>query len=316
MKTLDHTIRIRSPEHYGGQVPPALVAPVLQKLGSLARKSLRMNVSGRSSGGRAPRWLDRACDIRFVNIGSDGDDTLLGFTAPVLSEAIADEFNQEAFPFFERPDPNGSALNVASLMLDDVAKRNSDSLRFDSALLKEVGGLSKTLNIVSDVWIEGGAQGRGRHGHLTAESCRIAKGWIDTAPEPRTVRVTGTMDMMRVSRSSFALALKNNTEVRGVLKQGKLKDYGAVLGQSVMVTGQLVYRPSGAPLRIDADNIELSDDTNPLWLTLPAGRSRQAPARSFRQLQRPGEGLGAFFGSLKDDGEDEDAIQAALDELS
>ena len=81
MKTIEHTIRLASDQHYGCHAPPTGLGFVLRLIPDVVRRSILMGFEGRATPrGRPPQWLTRASDVRFVGIsghnlpGSHADD--------------------------------------------------------------------------------------------------------------------------------------------------------------------------------------------------------------------------------------------------
>jgi hypothetical protein len=126
-------------------------------------------------------------------------------------------------------------------------------------------------------------------------------------PQPRQVRVTGVLDMIRHSTRCFRLKLEDGTEVRGVLKtREQTEELKQFLGKKLLVLGMAVYRPSGKLLRIDAEGFEAGDGQPLLFAKVsPPREIRPAPAR-LKASSHQRQGLEAFFGTWPGEETDED----------
>ena len=129
----------------------------------------------------------------------------------------------------------------------------------------------------------------------------------EITPQPRQVRVTGILDMIRHSTRSFGLKLEDGTEVRGVLKTRKqTEELKQFLGKKLLVLGRAVYRASGKLLRIDAEGFEAGEGQPVLFAKVPPAREiRPAPVR-MKPSSHQQQGVPAFFGTWPGEETDED----------
>jgi hypothetical protein len=125
--------------------------------------------------------------------------------------------------------------------------------------------------------------------------------------QPRQVRVTGVLDMIRHSSRSFLLKLEDGTEVRGAVKtREQVEELKQFLGKKLLVLGRAVYGVSGKLLRIDAEGFESGEGQPRLFAKVPTGREvRPAPVRTKRALLQQ-QGVSAFFGTWPGEETDED----------
>lgn len=73
MNYIEHEIALRIEPLYGRDVPLSVSSPLLRRLESTARPSVRMLLEGASaSAGAPPPWLDRASDIRTLGFSEKG----------------------------------------------------------------------------------------------------------------------------------------------------------------------------------------------------------------------------------------------------
>ncbi|MGO8813712.1 MAG: hypothetical protein ACLQVG_03475 [Terriglobia bacterium] len=128
-----------------------------------------------------------------------------------------------------------------------------------------------------------------------------------SAPQPRQVRVTGILDMIRHSTRSFGLKLEDGTEVRGVLKaREQTEELKQFLGKKLLVLGRAVYRPSGKLLRIDAEGFETGEGQPVLFSKVPPPREIRPAAVRMKSSSHQRQGVPAFFGTWPGEESDED----------
>jgi len=134
-----------------------------------------------------------------------------------------------------------------------------------------------------------------------------------TTPLPQRVRVVGTLDMVRASTQSFALRLDDGQEVRGVLLSGTVLETALHLDKRVLVLGSAIYRASGRLLRIDADEITMSEGESPLFSKIPPAKKRRFDLKEVLREQSHKKGVGAILGQWLGDETDEQVEQALRD---
>jgi hypothetical protein len=81
------------------------------------------------------------------------------------------------------------------------------------------------------------------------------------------------------------------------------------------VNGNLVYRPSGRPLRLDATRLRIADGESSLWSRLPGSPVEKFDVGELRQPQTKKSGVGAILGQWPGD-EDDKEIGEKLNSLS
>ncbi len=286
---------------------------VLRQLGPMMTSSVRMAIEGTSSHvGAPPTWLRRASDVRFVGI-SEGQhrDTVLHLEAPVLGEAAEEVYKQGAL-WDTRPAPEETAVNVFARVAREVRQGNPDSTLYDLHLLRHLSLSNRLFEhklISMDVPQTTGSTNFDRE--VATRAAELTRG----TPSPRQVRVVGHLDMIRHSTRSFEMLLEEGRAVRGVLENGDYMDtLRDLLGQTVLVVGKAVYRPSGSLLRIDAQAVTAGRAESKLFAKIPpAMEHRQATVR-YRVGEQAKRGVPGFFGKWPGD-ETDDQLLAMLKEM-
>lgn len=280
----------------------------MSALDPLLSHSLRMAIEGTSSSkGRPPAWFERSRDFRFVDYSQDGDDTLLWLQAPHLGEAARELYGQQAF-WDTRPDPNATAFDVLSRVVQEVAAENAESAWFDEALLSLFGRLGPLFSRdLHGVWLSAGSQ----PSRITAAVAETAARLGASTPQSRHVRVAGQLDMIRHSTRSFGLRMDGGEGVHGVLTSPELLEFlKERFGRRVLVIGRAVYRPSGRLLRIDAAGIESGEGVSDLWAKVPPPQTPRPAAVRVRPADVGKQGVAAFFGTWPGDESDTEMAEA------
>jgi hypothetical protein len=219
-----------------------------------------MAVEGASAAkGRWPGWLERASDIRFVDYSHDGDDTLISLRCPRLAEA-AEELYRQSAPWDTRPNPDDTAFESLRHVIDDVSTGDKESELYDRQLLTRLSRLKTVfgsrLQSIRLSTVEDGANPSPQT-DLNRKVAEAATQLGASTPASRQVRIMGVLDMIRHSTRGFSLRLQSGEEVHGVMESEHGPNMLAgFFGNTVLVFGRAVYRPSGRLLRIDASGIE------------------------------------------------------------
>jgi len=266
-----------------------------------------MAVRGRSvTGGRPPKWLDAATDIRLLGVSGDRD-TQFRFEVPRLGEAAHELYDQPEF-WSEKPDPESTGLDLLAEVVSEIDRGNEESDRFDSHLLRRVSRFGRAVSAGFDEIVLD--RSGGVHGAISQRTIDMAESLRVETPPSRQVRIAGVLDMLRVSTQTLALRLDGGEEIRGVLSES-VRPLTGLLDQRVVVFGRAVYRPSGRLLRIDVDAVETGEGASAFWSRVPKPSGVTRRPGELRRPQTTRTGVAAFFGTWP--GEETDAeLLAAL----
>jgi hypothetical protein len=314
--TSAYKLRVTADDESGGRLYPSVAGAILAQAEDLVGGAVRMGFRCSSRiKGRPPKWLSRACEVRFCDVErEDSRTTLLHLEAPAFGEAAEDIYEQgELFPI--HPDAGDTGFDLLGDLLFDVANRVEDSARFDSALLRHLARLDKAV-------FSRGVNAIELIGHRLPttlppkiDPCVIttAKSLSQSTPPPHRARVQGQLDMMRVSDQSFELVLKDRNRVRAVWTGDRFTDMKDQLNQPVLVEGNAVFRPSGSFLRIDAEAVAPSTSADAFFSRLPTPIQKPTNQSKYVKHQTPTTGVGAILGKWPGD-ETEEELLAALRE--
>lgn len=316
MQMIEHTVDVRGPSVSNGQRSPDAVGSVLKWVEAMVQGSVSMAFRYTSRArGRPPGWFLAACGVRFADI-SDGDGfTRLHFEAARLGEAAEEVYRQELFG--TRPAESDTGFDLVGDVICDVARRVSDSHRFDRGLLGRV----RSFRNARSRW---GVQSLVFHGDrlpkadavtVTQEVAECASALRAATPEPVRARLAGELDMIRASDGSFGLLVQSGETVHGVLVADETDTLRDLWRKQVVVEGRAMFRPSGSVLRIEAEGMAPASDADRFFARLPSPRTAKLPHKELRKPQSPTTGLGAIFGKWPGE-ETEEELLTALKEMS
>lgn len=315
MNPVTHTIRLRSSAHFGREAPPEPLGTVLQVIPTAVRRSVLMAVQGRSTARQArPDWLQAATDVRLVDYAGE-DETILRFSSPRLGDAAPQLYEQkQLWPTL--PDPRDTGLDLLADVLTDVAFGNPDSDRFDRTLLRQLARFRPALESAFEVIEVVGSRHRNElAARLDMRVLETAEHLRTSTPASRPARVAGVLDMVRASTRTFVIHLDQGENLRGVLAVGDIRRIAPLLGERVLVSGRVQYKPSGRPLRIDAESVSRAVGDVSLWGRIPPPTGRSLDTYPLRQPQGPRSGVAAVIGHWPGNESDEE-IRGWLREIS
>ena len=131
MDYIEQEIVLRTESFYGQDIPLSVSSPLLRRLESTARPSVRMLLEGTSTSvGATPAWLDRASDIRTLGFSTKSGLSVLFVKAPRLGDAAPKLFEQRSF-WPTIASPHDTALQVIGQIATAVRRREVSSDLFD-----------------------------------------------------------------------------------------------------------------------------------------------------------------------------------------
>ncbi len=300
------THRVRVPG-FGSDGPSlAAVRALVEWLAEGIDRSLRLRVEGRSTAqGPRPRWsmASHAVSVRSLEHGS----IELDLSTPSLGELFqSNPFWSQQNLFLVRPDPAQTPLDLFAESVRDAVRGHDDADTLDAPLLSHIASVSTLLDAGAESIILGFGGENFSEVHLERAQLPQIVAMSARAPETRRVRIAGELDTLSISTGAFIL-LVDGAPLRGMMARMKPSEARDLLGTRVLTEGELVYRPSGRPLRLDAAWMRPATDADrDLWSSLPStGRPR-------RQASPPPEGWAAIFQGLEP--EDDDATKSEAPE--
>jgi len=317
MQMVHHAVDVHGPSVSQGKRSPEAVGTVLTWIEPLVRESVSMAFRYTSSlRGRRPEWLVAASTVRLADISGGTDCTRLHFEAPRFGEAAADLYQQREL-FDTRPREDDTGFDLIGDIVTDIACQSRDSLRFDAHLLRRL----ERFGGAGGKW---GVQSLALHGDRLPEDTplsidsrvsSLASALCRETPPPQRGRIAGRLDMIRASDGSFSMILDSQQIVRGVWVPDDVSILADSWGKYVVVEGPVVFRPSGALLRIEAEGMVPARDEDLFFSVAPEPAGIELDPDRLHKPQSRASGVGAVFGKWPGE-ETEEEILATLKDLS
>jgi hypothetical protein len=300
---------------YADRVPVPIASSFLRALMPAAKSAAVMTVEGRGKiPGRPPAWLSGFSDIRLTDVTPARDAMLFHFEAPTLEDAAPRVFRQADF-WHQPPDPGATVLDVLGVTVSEIANNHGDSDLLDNDVLSGVRRFGRLFQgeDVSRLDFLSVNLGNG-HPYLSEQVIARAHEMMRSTPAPQPVRLVGKLDMIRDSTRRFGLILDDGAEVPGVY-EGDMADLQPLFKTRVLALGNLIYRSSGRPLRIDASAVNTAVGESTIWSRLPEAAGGSRTEKAFRVPQGPRSGIAALIGSWPGNESDEE-VERAIAALS
>jgi hypothetical protein len=307
------SIRLEGPRAAGARLSAVILRDLLDLVLEGSRKALRLRVEGRSTApGTSPSWLSEAAG--FDVVGLKEGSSIVELEALPLWEAAPSRFQQG--DFFLDIDTSRSSLSLFEESFEEALKGQEEADLFDMALLKTLADFSKLFaGGIERIEIADRSAGRMRTLEVKPDRLeRVEQLWRKT-PQDLRVRLAGRLDTIRHSDRMFTLVLGSGETLRGIAEGVEHGTLTRFFGQTVIVSGRAVFRPSGSVLRLEADRIEPATGDVSLWSRLPVSLLGDLDRRTLYKPQGPRTGINAIFGRWPGD-ESEAEILQALEEMS
>ncbi|ATB29814.1 hypothetical protein MEBOL_003269 [Melittangium boletus DSM 14713] len=210
--------------------------------------------------------------------------------------------------------PDQTAMELLETGLAEALSGATNSTAFDAGLLETFSAFARLfeqgvelIEFVQERVLRMDRDAVERMAHLRRQM-----------PASRAVWIAGTLDLPRPGDRVFTLVPRSGAVLKGLAEQMEPARLLALRGRSVVVSGMVAFRPSGAIARIHAEqmheasarDLELwSDVPGPLWSLPGEGWSRADPETRLS--------FEALLGSRpEEDEESEEDFLAALEEMS
>jgi hypothetical protein len=307
------SIRLEGPRAVQARLPGEALRDLLDLVVEGCRKAVRLRAEGRSSApGALPSWLAAATDFEVV--GLRAGSAVVDLEAAPLADLVQDRFLQTP-PLFDL-DLSRSSLSTFAETFELALRGDADSDFQDPGLLKTFAAFSKVLSSgVHRITLEDAAPEGPRRVEIRADRLATVERLWRKTPPTQSVRLAGRLDSLRESDRNFTLVLTSGETLRGLAVGVEPRDLARFFGENVMVGGIAVFRPSGAVLRIDAEEVEAAPTNLDLWSRMPVPLFGQLDRRTLHQPQGPRSGIHAIFGRWP--GEETDAeVFELLEQIS
>lgn len=269
---IEHTLTLYGAEAGAGKPRPAMVGPLLTMLEPTVRDNLRLAFFSSSRiKGRPYKPLQKAWEIRLAGMrGGPDDSTELIFELPLLGEA-APQFFEQMELWDDAPKPEETALDILGYTLSDIASGREASNRFDLPLLGRFHSLNRILKKgLSRVTFGGHCLSNGRAvPPIEQPFVDMVDRMMNDTPATRRIRVHGTLDMVRCSDRVFEVVTLDGGRLRAAWIPTNLAPLREYLNHQVLIEGEVMFRPAGTALRVDADAIRPAQAGDDFFSKLP-----------------------------------------------
>lgn len=303
-----YTVQLGTDNDHDVPLGGALVGHILESLNTGAKKALRLALEGSSDiAGAYPRSLSRGA-IYTVD-GVEHFPSRIILNAPRIQDVITDAVFQDEIPL------DMSAVGLFAEGMRDAIDGSTHSERVDDNLITTYLQLGREVERgVGAIAITNG-QAAAAPVVLRPSSIERIREFKVQIPEPRFVRIAGTLNTIRHSDNAFSLIMPSGRTLKGVLVEKGSVSLKKFYGRQVIVSGQVTFRSSGRQLAIDATDIEAATaETAAEWSEEP--RPLDGPGSNFIRLreQGPRSGLNAVFGQWPIETSDADFLRLTDDE--
>lgn len=150
------------------------------------------------------------------------------------------------------------------------------------------------------------------------EALRLLEKWgrrRDRELGRQQARVAGSLNVPPPGEVELELVLASGHVITITPEMADLGTVSKLDGQTVIVSGQAVFRPSGRLDRIEAESIRKAEGDVSFWLEAPKSLFVPLDSQELHGSQEPGKAILETFGRWPGD-ESDDEIFAALEALS
>lgn len=284
------------------------MAQLEKRLPEILRDAARMRLYASSRKiGRPGLVVEQALDLWFGEVREDKATGGTAVTArvPSLGEAAPKLFEQGVL-WEDGLRKEDTVFDLLGDAVADVRGEDRDSSRYDEPMLRRLKRVLKdgpeSVRFVSPRY-------QPNHPVIVDEAVAEAAERLAASTPPNTrTRIVGKLEAVFFDSRAFRLILANGMPLRGVWAPEDPEPLRPLWGREVLVEGQVHFKPTGAPLALQADAIRLAQVQDSLWAAIPqprqpAGDGKTAP------LSRDRNPLAAVWGILADQGSDEQFLR-------
>ena len=280
MNTRSYRLRLRGLSEPEGKIRASRLCAVLEAFRSLAERSTRLVFEGAGKGrGPNPSWLKATID--FTVAGLTPGSTALAIEAPCLKDTAHQQLAQGHL-WRDPPSPDETAIDLAAYAIEEARSGDSSGERIDGSVLQAILKLGKAGGTYElDTPDEGGARFL-----LDEESCQQIQELSESVPEPRAWIVSGRLNQIKHSDSSFRLDLTSGNSLAGRLDP-KFLDQEALRplwGNQATVEGMVHFKTNGRPHLIYARQVHARVDGDHVFEELPTLSNLFDPEKEKRAI--------------------------------
>ncbi len=300
----------------GHQVNARALRDLLDMVIAGSEKALRLLVQGRSRAhGQLPAWISDATEyVARIDAGC----TQVTLEMPTLGESAPQLFEQTPL-FDDAIDPEASAYDYLTWLMGSALSDHDES-RYDRDFLQSLANFRQVFQHgITGIRFDQRSDEARQPIKLTPESLDRFAELAERVPDPRQVRIAGTLDTISHKTRTFVLEVVTDSTrkpVRGIVPPDLRSDLPELWGKPVLISGMAYFTHRGTVQRVEAEHIASANERElALWQQIPIPMGTTTTLSELRRPQGPDSGLNAIFGQWPGNESDEELI-AALDELS
>ena len=277
MKRYDFRIRgLRTTE---GQIKVQDLLRALDALIKVSQRATSLLATGEGTcKGARPAWLNGALD--FTVTGLTAGSTVIGVESPRLAHLAGSPFAQDDLWLDSvRPEPDDTALDLASQAIREAQAQEASGDRFDGAVLDAIVGLGNAVRS-DDVCYELSTTAAKSIGFvLDRPACREIKARRRSIPRPQAFIVSGKLDQIAHGSRRFQIEVGDGAVLYGrwSAEAGDLEALRPLWGKPATVRGMVHFKANGQPRLIEADRIAASDDRDRVFEKLQQAEESLLP---------------------------------------
>ena len=218
---------------------------------------------------------------------TDNGDTLLIFSSKTLIDSAPSLFDQESLFPEDRLQRDWTVFDLLGQALDEIHRSPDRETMLDYGMLKSVQSFADSLShgldsAVFDYHYDSKLAHAALINTMLVEKAGKA---LSRTPSPRRIRVSGVLDLLRMSNCFFQMNLDDGTRVRGIWMHDTI-NLRTLLGERVTMEGEASFRANGEIIALRADAARLAANADIVYSHKPVITSIEAR----RKLSQPGGG--------------------------
>lgn len=279
----------------GGGVTPRAGRCASKFIEDALRHSVQMRAQARSRKVGHPTSEIRALWTVYEK-GRSGQSWV--YAAPMIKDAAPSLLEQPSL-FGNQFNPFDTAFELFQDAMNAVCAQEEDSLRFDSDLLTDFSMKSLLHAGISTIQLAGVERARL---HPADEVLRDrAFALLAKTPNPKRVRLVGTLDMVKSSNLNFEFVQSDGPVLRGIWMATDPDILGRLWSRRVTLDAILVFKPNGKPLRLEGLAVREPEERDEPFAQIQIGNDTNARLVPNKNTLRIGELVGSWSGPETDE---------------
>lgn len=274
-----YDFRIRGVPAARGQLKAQDLLRALSALIKISRCATSLLTTGAGAcRGASPAWLNNALD--FTVTGLTPEPTVIGVESPRLADVAGSPFaKDDLWLDTTRPDPDDTALDLASQAIREAQSHAASGDRFDGAVLDAIVGLGNAVRSEAVCFVLSAPESKSAGFVLDQSACREIKARRRSIPRSQAFIVSGKLDQIAHHSRRFQIEVGEGEVLHGrwSTEAGNMEALDPLLGKPATVQGIVHFKANGQPRLIEADRIAASEDLDHVFEKLPSAAESLLP---------------------------------------